>query len=1047
MKNNNPKRMPFRGIFILVLLSVMPGFSGLCAGSPLPGQTVSQQVVRTISGTVTDETGQPLPGVSIAVKGTATGTITSADGNYSLTNVPGDATLVFSFIGMKTQQLPVSGKTQLNVVMQESTIGIGEVVAVGYGTQKKENVVGSVTSLAGDEIESVCAGDVTTAIAGRLPGTVVMQGSGEPGKNAAKILVRGRTTLGDDEDNTAPLVVIDGVPGRSLEEIDPSDIAGISVLKDAAASIYGSTAANGVILVTTRKGDSGKPRVTYQFYQGFMTATKLPDVATAWEYAQYISDYQDYEGVSRLYSDTDIELFKNGKDPWEHPQTDWMDDLVRDWASTARHNLSISGAGNKMKYYVSFGYKTENAFYEQASTKYNQYNLRTRLDIPVTDWLETSVGYAGFLTARKYPTTDTYNLIGWATLCLPTEPSFWPTGEPGPDFEGGVNPVVNSSFAAGYDKQDNYKNQVTFRGSVKPPMIKGLSIDGMYSFDMNNQYNKTFKKPWTLYYADWTTAVRNADGYVESVELTPEQVGLDSPELTEAFYRHQRKLWNVSLSYSRTVKGHTFSVFGAFEQLDEKTNQFDAYRKYFISDLVQILDAGGEAEKTNSGYMNIYGRESWIGRLDYNYREKYMAEIIFRRDGSLKFPSSDRWGNFPGVLLGWRASEEKFWQEQLFFINYFKLRASYGKIGMDPGDPFQYINKYSLGTGMTLGEDKDVTTKIYQDGVANTHITWEKQETWNVGFDSQFNKGMFRLNADLFRNKRSDILTPRNASVPDYTGLSLPDENIAVVKNKGFEIEAGFHKKVNADFTLDVSGNISWNRNKVVYQDEPATVVPWQTTTGHPYGVDLVYRAIGIFHSQEELDAYPHWSDAKPGDVIFEDVSGDGTITSDDKILLDKTDAPGIFYGIKIDAGYRNWSLSLLFQGQGTYYKASVSGNRGVGQNVYKWMATDYWTPENSSSDKARPFHRSDQYWSYLSNMSTYWYDNMAYCRLKNAVLSYTIPQRLITKAGISGASVFVSGNNLFMIWAKNKKYDPEVGDPESYPSMKTIAAGLKVTF
>src|SRR5690625_2220741 len=301
-----------------------------------------------------------------------------------------------------------------------------------------------------------------------------MQESGEPGRNEARILIRGRSTLGGSG-MTSPLVVIDGIPNRSLNEIDPNDVESISVLKDAAAAIYGSSAANGVILVTTKEGIKGN-RLNYNLYQGFLTPTILPKPASAGQYAQYISDYQKYEGLSRLYSDRDIELYKSGVDPWEHPQTDWMGDLVRDWTTTTKHHLSLNGSTEKVRYYISGGYKNEEAFYEQESTNYHQYNLRANVDVPINDWLSTSVNYAGFITSRKYPTTSTYEIIGWASLVVPTEPAFWPTGEPGPDFEGGVNPVVNSSFIAVYDDAENYKNQVTLRASVTTKFTPLLNL-------------------------------------------------------------------------------------------------------------------------------------------------------------------------------------------------------------------------------------------------------------------------------------------------------------------------------------------------------------------------------------------------------------------------------------------------------------------------------------------------------------------------------------------------------------------------------------------
>jgi len=1005
---------------------------------------IQQQGGKRITGRIVDKTGDPVIGANIVVKGTTNGTITDVDGKYTLV-VPDNAILQISYIGYLAQTVTVGNHKEIDVQLIEDTQKLQEVVVVGYGTQKKENLAGAISALKGEEITTSAAFDVTNAISGRLPGTYVSQSSGEPGKDAAKIMVRGRSTLGSKGDIN-PLVVIDGIPDRSLYEIDPNDIANVSVLKDASAAIYGSRAANGVILVTTKSGSNQKPVLNFQFSQGFNKPTILPKAADAGEYSQYVSDYQDYEGLSRLYSDKDIELFKSGVDPWEHPNTNWMKDLVKEWTNETRYNIGINGGSDKMKYYVSFGYKNNEAIYNTKSANYKQYNFRVKLDIPIIDWIMAGVQYSGFLTKKKYPTTNVSQLFGWATMVVPTQHDYWPTGEPGPDFEGGVNPVVNTSFDAGYNKTDTYKDETTFRVSIKPPMIEGLSIDGFFNYDVDHDNNKVFKKPWTLYYANYETAVRNSDGYITSMELTPRKRGLDSPELTEKNTSSKRKMYNASISYGRTFGEHNFNIFGSYEQYDEDAFNFSAYRKYFISDLVQTLNAGGETDKTNTGEASIYARKSWIGRFNYGFKDRYLLEFIFRRDGSLKFPKDHRWGNFPALLLAWRASEEKFWKDHLSFIDYFKLRGTAGKMGMDPGDPFQYMNKYALGSGVTLGSNKEVVTKIYQSVIANPNITWEKQTTYNIGFDSKFYNQMFYLNSEFFFNRRSDILVKKNASVPSFTGLSLPDENIGKVDNKGFEVEAGYTKTF-GKLNVDISGNLSWSHNKVKFMDEPAQSVPWQVVTGHPYGSALVYKAIGIFHSQAEVDAYPHWSGAKPGDVIFEDVDGNGKINADDRILYNKTDAPELFYGASINLQYKNWSLSILGQGQGTYYKSTIYGNRGIGMNVFKWMANGYWTPSNSSSDKARPFHRADQYWSYNSNANTYWYDNMAYFRLKNVTLSYMVPRNLLKRFYISGASIFVTGYNLCLLYSAQKNYDPEVGDPQGYPTMKTYSIGLNVSF
>lgn len=998
-----------------------------------------------VSGTVKDANGETLIGVNVLVKGTTKGTSTDLDGTYSIQDVADDAILIFSYVGYQTLEVAVDGEPVHDVVLTADLQQLDEIVVVGYGTQKKANVVGAVTAVSGSKIEAIPAPDVTNAISGRLPGTVIAQGSGEPGQDAAKILIRGRTTLGD---GTGPLVVIDGIPGRSLSEIDPIDIESISVLKDASAAIYGATAANGVILVTTKQGQSGKPRLNYQFYQGFMTPTVLPEVTNAGDYATMLSEYQDYENRNRTYSDEDIELYYSGRDPWEHPNSDWVGDLVSKWNTNSKHNLSFDGGFNGMLYYVSAGFKNQEAIYEQESTNYKQYNLRAKVEVPITDWLKTSVDYAGFLNRRLYPTKSAGDIFGQSTRLVPTQWSFWPNGRPGPDIEYGDNPVVTSTLETGYDDDKDYVNQFTFRGDITPDFTEGLTISGFYTYDIRNAYRKRFQKPWTLYFPKWETATRNSEGFINDMELTPTPRGVSAPELREYYDRFTRKLANASISYDRQFGEHDLSLFGAYEQLDQDWNNFQAFRKYYISDVVQSIDAGSDTDKDNEGTLGIYSRKSWIGRVNYSYQDKYLAEFLIRRDGSLKFPPNSRWGNFPAILLGWRASEEDFWKNNLSFMNYFKLRASYGKIGMDPGDPFQYVNKYVLSSGMTFNTSKAVQTVVQQSGVANPNITWEKQTTSNIGFDAQFRDNLFSLTAELFYNKRSDILTQRNASVPGFTGLELPDENIAEVDNRGFEVEGGYHKNFSNDFRFDITGNFSWNRNKVVFMDEPERAVPWQQRTGHPYGAELLYQAVGIFKDQADVESSASWPNAKPGDVKFADINGDGKINSDDRILFDKTDAPEVFYGVALEANYRNWALSVLIQGQGEYYRQNVQdGRRGEAGNYFQWHFDNRWTPENPNASVARAYNRDDQYWAFGRNNSTYWWSNMAYTRLKNVVLSYTIPSEAFGNLGVSHANIFVSGNNLMLLYSAQKNFDPEIGNPMTYPAVKTFAVGARVTF
>lgn len=1038
------------GLFMLCLFLAGPGVLKAYS-SDLPA--VAQQQ-RTITGKVTDNAGAPLPGVTVVVKGTTVGIVTDINGNYSL-QVPATAEiLVFSFVGMQSQEIAIAGKTSIDVRLAAQVTDIDEVVIVGYGTQRRANVVGAVASVDGEKLESIPAVNVSNAISGLIPGATVIQMTGEPGQHSPRIMIRGRTTVNQDNSRmtrrgeTEPLVVIDGIPGRSLDEIDPNDIASLSVLKDASAAIYGAQAANGVILIQTKSGQEGKPRLNYQFYEGFMTPTMIPKVTNAGEYAEMLSEYQVREGKARRYTDRDIELFKSGIDPWEHPNTDWYGDLIKDWTSTQRHNVTLDGGANGMRYYFSLGYKSDDAFYKASTTKYKQYNIRTKLEMPITDWLTTNVELAGFLNNRIYPYKSADAIVGQSTRLVPTNWSFWPTGEPGPDIEYGDNPVETSTFSAGKNDQKTYRLLSTFGATITVPFVEGLSFSGSYSNDMTHYYNKAFYKPWVLYFPNWDKAVRNSDGFITSMPLTPSVRGLNDPQNNERYDRTIRQTILINGNYARSFGDHNMSLLAGFEQYTDDWNYFSAFRRYYISDVIQTMNAGNAKDQSIAGSASVYARKSYMGRATYDYQGKYLAEVVFRADGSLKFPPKERWGYFPGFLVGWRASEEGFWKANLSYVNYFKLRASFGMMGMDPGSSFQYMDTYEIGTGMTFGTAGTIESVVGPPTVRNPIITWEKQKTYNLGFDSKFANDMFHLNTEFFYNRREDILVQKDASVPNFTGLTLPRENIGIVDNKGFEFDAGYHKRFNNGLRLDVTANFAFNRNEVVFMDEPARAVEWQRVTGHPYGAWLMYKAIGIFRDEAHVNSIPSLPNAKPGDVIFADISGDGKIDGDDRILIDRVDAPETFYGGNITMAYKAFTLSVQIQGQGEFLKhAQYDNRRGEAGNYYKWQYDNRWTPTNTNTNIARAYNRDDLYWSPDVRMSTYWLQNSAYCRLKNAVLNYAIPTKYYSKVGISKASVYLSGNNIALLYTANKKWDPEANNAGVYPTMRTFAIGANITF
>jgi len=737
----------------------------------------------------------------------------------------------------------------------------------------------------------------------------------------------------------------------------------------------------------------------------------------------------------------------------DSPNTDWYGDLIKKNTTTYRHNFTIDGGFKGMTYYLSFGLKGDESIYKQSSTSYKQYNVRAKVELPINDWIKLGFDVAAFQNNRVYPYKSADAIVGQSTRLLPTRWSFWPTGEAGPDIEYGDNPVVTSTFAGGKNDQTTYRYLNTFSASITPKFAKGLSLNGSFSYDLTNYYAKAFYQPWTLYTADFSKGTRDPNtGFIVSQPLTPGLRGLSSPQNNETYNRYINQTINLNATYTKKFGDHSIFLYGGFEQFTADDNSLYGFRQYYISTLIQTMNAGADQDKNTTGTANIYARESWIGRVTYDYKGKYLAELLFRRDGSLKFPPESRWGNFPGLLLGWRASEEGFWKNNISFINYFKIRASYGKMGMDPGNPFQYTNSFGLSSGMVFGTGSTIETAVGPPTIANPNITWETQTTQNLGFESKFFNDLISFDFEVFSNRREDILAPRDASVPGFSGLSLPNENIATVDNKGYEIVAGFHKNLTPDLRMDLSLNFSHNKNNVVFQDEPVRAVEWQQTTGHPYGAALMYNAIGIFadntYTVNGVANYPHWSTAKPGDVIFEDYDKNGVINGNDRILIDEVDAPYNYYGASLDASYKAFTLSVLIQGQGKYMRQRYYDNRrGEAGNYFKWTYDNRWTPENTVTDIARAYNRSDYYWAVDVNNSTYWYTNVAYCRLKSLVLTYNVPSNLYKKLGLANASVYVSGNNLALIYSAQKIWDPEALNPGVYPTMRTFAIGANIGF
>ena len=1040
----------FEIVFLLILASssdlvAAPLYSldNIIPKSMTPTSDEFQQ--KQITGKIIDENGNPLPGVNIAVEGSVIGTISDGDGKYSI-NIPNNgAVLIFSFIGYQTQKMSVGNNTTLDMRLVPSLSTLEEVVVVGYGVQKKANVIGSVTTISNAELKVAPVGQLSNMLSGRLPGAIVQQRSGEPGKDAANILIRGRGTLGDN----SPLVIIDGIQGRDLNLINSNDVESISVLKDASASIYGSRAANGVILITTKRGNEGPAKISYDVYEGLLTPTKLPEMADAATFASMIRERQVYRNTSEsrmLYSLDDIAKYKSGGYPWTHPNTDWYDATLAKFSRTRNHNLSITGGNQNAVYYLAFGTHYDDGIYKKSSTSYNRYNVKANVDVKLNKFLNIGIDLDGSMSKGKYSASGAGAIYtNGIARELPVYAAYWPNGLPGPDVEGGNNPVVTSTSATGFNHTDTYITNNKFTANFKVPWVEGLSLSSYYAFDLNFGTRKQFGKQWFLYNLDKGAYLAAGNTGVEdgSAFLVGSPKGPSDPNLRNTYSKEQGRTFNLKANYEKTINGiHNINVFIAYESSQFDYNGISAYRRYFISDQLPYLFAGGTLEQENSEDVSIDANVNYFGRLNYNFKEKYLFEFDFRRDGSLRFSKEfGRWGNFPSFLVGWRVSNETFWKDRVQFIDYFKLKASWGIMGNDLVPPFQYLTNYEFASGLVLGPDKQYLLSLAQSGVPNPQITWETARTSNIGFESRLLNNKVIFNLDLFYQRRNNILVHRNASVPNFTGLSLPDENFGIVDNRGFELELGYNQ-YEGSLTFGVNGNFAFARNKVVEFDEPAQNVEWQVRTGHPQGSELVYHSLGVFKDAEEVGAYPHVDGAGPGDIIIEDFDKNGEITSDDRILLDLTNIPEVTYGLSFFAGYKNWRLTGQIQGVGNTSIRIMNSLQGQAGNFYKFDTEDRWTPENTDASNPRAFERDREYWRATYATDQQWH-NAAFARMKNLQLSYTFPNLFRT----ADAQLYLSGQNLFFLYTGNKIMDPELSDITQYPLMKVFTLGARVSF
>jgi len=891
--------------------------------------------------------------------------------------------------------------------------------------------------------------NVSNSLAGRLPGLTTVQRSGEPGQDGALIRIRGINTLGNNE----ALIVIDGVPGRSLDRIDPNSIESISVLKDASAAIYGSQAANGVILVTTKRGKAGRSVLTVDLNQGFSQPTIIPKMSNAAEYATLLNEIKG--GGTPVYTAAEIQKFRDGSDPWRYSNTDWFKTVLKPWSAQRYVNATLSGGVDKLQYFLSFGSKNQDGIYRNGANQFKQYDFRSNIDAEVNKNIKI-----GFDITGRYEASDlankggsSYSIFNKLLIVDPTKYAYLPDGKLSSAPEHGANPAIVGTDATGYSKRKTYTVNSNFKLNINFPWLAGLSFTGNAAFDYISGFNKDFLKPWYLYSWDGQTY----DANQQPVSLK-DKFGPDQAQLSEASSNITNLLINGILNYEKKINKHQFKVLVGMESIRGRGDNLSAFRKYFITPSIDQLFAGGDAEKDNSGNAYETARLNYFGRLNYVFDRKLLLEFVSRYDGSYIFPKNNRYGFFPGISIGYRISEEAFWKRQFPGINSFKLRASWGQTGNDRIAEWQYLSSYQFSNNTYILGSTIENRLLSEARIPNPVVTWEVANQANVGIDASMFDNKVIIELDAFDNRRSNILWTRNASVPSSTGITLPRENIGKVRNSGFEFNVGYRNQ-SGKLGYSVSVNGSYSKNKITFWDESPGRPDWQKSTGRPIPTnsnnpdgDLYYQAIGIFKDQAAVDAYPHWSGAQPGDVIFQDVNKDGKIDGNDRVRNEKTNIPTFTGGVNINLSYGNFDLSILFQGAAgaITYINTYSGESG---NFLKDFYDHRWTKENPVSRDPRAYNRNVPYWK--SNNNTQWIRNTDYVRLKNFQLGYLLPAGINRIIGIQSLRVFISGNNL-VTWCKGlKDFDPEAytggdsGDNSSlsYPLARTINGGISITF
>lgn len=1025
---------------------------------------------QTVTGRITGEDGLSLPGVNVIIEGTTSGTTSDADGEYSLAVNSPDAVLVFSFIGYKTRRVDVGNRSTINLTLEADVQSLQEVVVTGYRSQARGSITGSVASVNSAEFQDIPTGNLSNALAGRLTGVTITTPSGTPGMES-NIRIRSMGTF----NNAEPLFVIDGVirDKYAFDALSPNEVEDISVLKDgASAAIYGSRAANGVVLVTTRRGSYQAPELNYSATFGIQDPTRIPEALNAFEHATLINDglayqyfYNDNFVVpaddARLYAQDELDYFKENS--WN-----WVEELWRT-PITTQHALNISGGTENVRYFLGGSYIFATGSFDNLD--YRKLNLRGNMDVDITKNLTLSLDLN---TDNRFTNGPSWDVGNWRqedlykALVLRSNmvpPSIYgmPTGN---WVEWSPVAVING--AAGYNDTEWSGLNSTIMLNYKVPFIDGLGVNLKYNRYQRDQLRKQFNLPYQM-------TLFNTLGSHNHI-VGDQAVGIRPRSAQEFLLNRNDKIntyqFNVQLNYKKSFGDHNLDAFLVYEQWESTERWFQGRRDNFVSSSVDQYVGGGRSpeEQLADGREFELARLSYVGSVNYDYKEKYLIQGSFRYDGSVIFSPENRWGFFPSGSVGWKISNEPFFKSG--FINDLMLRGAVGVLGNDAVGSFQWLQSFNIVDGAAFN---GVSTAIEPGVLANRAITWEKSLSYNAGLTARLLNNRVSLKTDIFFRHTYDILGDRESSIPSTFGASLPDENYQEVDTRGIEIELGYSNSLgggSSPFNYTISGNFAYATNEIVTLDEAENLRPYQSKLGRPIGLadnysmnisraDMLfgYVATDIIRTQEDLEALPEGYTIlglapQLGMLNYRDIRGpnsdepDGRITADDREYLGKYSIPPINYGLNVGVSWKSFKLDALIQGvAGHQIMLHANARRVQGraeESTYRFWA-DRWTPQNT--DAAYPAARRYGWPPTDFPPSSWFMRSGSFVRLRNVNFSFDFPKSLSNRLRMKSIRMFYNGTNLALLYDKigDWNHDPELNNIRAYPMMATHSLGLNI--